>query len=47
MLRFDEVTYLSYLFKFILSEKLSNSLLGLDSICRIHKYSIHFVLYLY
>ena len=28
MLRFDRVTYLSLLFKFIFHEKLSNSLLG-------------------
>ena len=30
MLRFDKVTYLSLLFKFTLSERLSNSLWGLD-----------------
>ena len=30
MLRFDKVTYLLPLFKFILSEKLSNSLCGSD-----------------
>ena len=28
MLRFDKPTYLSLLFKFILSERLSNSLMG-------------------
>ena len=45
MLRFHKATYLSLLFKFILSERLSNSLLGsvvlLFSDLRIHKYSIH------
>ena len=30
MLRFNRATYLSYLFKFIFSERLSNSLLGFD-----------------
>ena len=30
MLRFDKATYLSVLFKFILSVKLSNSLWGSD-----------------
>ena len=30
MLRFDKATYLSLLFKFILSERLSNSLSGSD-----------------
>ena len=30
MLRFDKATYSSLLFKFILSERLSNSLLGSD-----------------
>ena len=30
MLRFDRATYLSFLFKFIFSERFSNSLLGSD-----------------
>ena len=30
MLKFDKVTYLSLLFNFILSKRLSNSLSGLD-----------------
>ena len=49
MLTFDKETYLSLFFRFILSGRLSISL------CRsevslffwIHKYGIHFVLYLY
>ena len=41
MLRFDKATYLSLLFKSILSERLSNSLSGYFIIFKIHKYSIH------
>ena len=52
MLRFDKATYLSLLFQFCLSARLSNNLYGSDgciwfNIFRIHKYSIHFVLYRY
>ena len=49
MLQFDKATYLSLLFMFILSGRLSNTLCGSDvsAISRIHKYSIHFALYLY
>ena len=44
MLRFDRATYLSLLFKFIFSERLSNTLLGCFTILRIRKYSIHSIL---
>ena len=46
MLRFDKASYLSLIFKFILSERLSNSVGGSDTflIFRIHKYTIHSVL---
>ena len=44
MLRFDKATYLSLLFKFILSERLTNSMLGYFTFSRIHKYSIQSVL---
>ena len=44
MLRFDKATYLSLLFKFIFSERLSDNLCELDvfTVFRVHKYSIHF-----
>ena len=45
MLRFDRVTYLSFLFKFIFSERLSNSMrIRCFTLFRIHKNSIRFVL---
>ena len=44
MLRFDKAIYLSFLFKSILSVRLSNLLQGSDvlTIFRIHKYGICF-----
>ena len=51
MLRFDEAAYHNLFLKFILSEGLSNSLLGLDTlynlIYRIHKfiYAIYVTIY--
>ena len=45
MLRLDRGTYLSLCFKFIFSERLSDSLLGSDGLFLIiHKYSNHSVL---
>ena len=46
MLRFDKATNLSLLSKFVLSVKMSNSLLESDvfAVFKIHKYSIHSVL---
>ena len=44
MLGFDKATYLSFLLKFILSDRLSNVRSRCFTILRIHKYSIHSVL---
>ena len=41
MLKFDEATYLSLLFKFILSQILSNSLWGLD-VLLFAEFIVHF-----
>ena len=47
MLRFDKAMYLSFLFKSILSVRLSNSCLRIRcfTIFRMYKYSIHFLFY--
>ena len=45
MLRFDKVTYLSLLFKFILFERLSDSLWGLDVLLFPELINIEFILF--
>ena len=45
MLRFDRATYLSLLFKFILSERLSNSLWGSDVLLFSGLINIVFILF--
>ena len=45
MLRFDKATYLSLLFKFVLSESLSNSQSGSDVLLFLEVINIVFILY--